>query len=125
MLIESNLKIAIVDNEKDLLDIFSTIVEKLGYSKPSVFNDGTSLIRAFMTDHASYDVILLDYRMPEMNGIEAAKIIQRYRKDTKVIITSGYDFVKEKAAEIGVPFLAKPFSIEQLAQSLNGNKSIP
>ena len=34
--------------------------------------------------------------MPEMNGIEAAKIIMRYRKETNLVVMSGYDFVKEK-----------------------------
>jgi CheY-like chemotaxis protein len=34
--------------------------------------------------------------MPEMNGIEAAKIIKRYRREVSIVIMSGYDFVKEK-----------------------------
>jgi CheY-like chemotaxis protein len=49
-----------------------------------------------MTDHESFEVILMDYGMPEMNGIEAAKLIKRYRKDTQIVIVTGYDFVKEK-----------------------------
>ncbi len=57
--------------------------------------------------------------MPEMNGIEAAKIIKRYRGKTKIVMMTGYDFVKQKAADIGVPVLQKPFSLEQLAKCLN------
>ena len=33
--------------------------------------------------------------MPEMNG-KAAKTVQRYRKDTKIVVTSGYDFKKDE-----------------------------
>jgi CheY-like chemotaxis protein len=113
------MKIAIVDDVEDLGQMISIVLQKLGYPSPSVFHDGTSLVRALMIDHASFDVILMDYRMPEMDGIEAAKIIQRYRKDVKIVIFSAYDFVKEKASEIGIPFLVKPFSMEQLAECLN------
>ena len=60
--------------------------------------------------------------MPEMNGIEAAKLIKRYRKDTQVVIMTGYDFVKKEAEHIGVPFLQKPFSVEQLGKCLSNLK---
>jgi YesN/AraC family two-component response regulator len=72
-----------------------------------------------MNDQQSYDVILLDYRMPEMNGIEAAKILKRYRPQTKIVMTTGYDFVRQQAADLGIPFLQKPYSMEHLAECLN------
>src|SRR5260370_36090827 len=106
------LRIAVVDDDKDLSDVISKVLRKLGYISPSLFPDGTSLVRALVTSNQSFDVILIDYRMPEMNGIEAAKIIMRYRKEMNLVVMSGYDFVKEKAAFIGLPFLAKPFSME-------------
>ena len=119
-----DLKIAVVDDEKDLSDVISKVLQKLGYSAPTVFSDSTTLIRALMTDHQNFDIILMDYRMPEMNGIEAAKIIKRYNKENNLVVMSGYDFVKDKAADIGLPFLPKPFSIEQLDLCLN-NLEIP
>ena len=114
-----SLRIAVVDDDKDLSDVYSKVFQKLGYPAPSVFNDGTSLVRALMANRESFDLIMMDYRMPEMNGIEAAKIIQRYRKDVKIIMLSAYDSVREKAADIGVPFLQKPFSIDQLSGCLD------
>jgi DNA-binding NtrC family response regulator len=113
------LKIAVVDDEPDLTRAYSRVIRELGYQEPSIFHDGTSLVRALMTNRESFDVILLDYRMPEMNGLEAAKIIKRYRKDTQVVIMTGYDFVRQRAAEMKLPFLQKPFSMEQLGQCLN------
>ena len=38
--------------------------------------------------------------MSEMDGIEAAKIIHRYRRNSKILIMTRYGFVKEKAADI-------------------------
>lgn len=116
---KGRLKIAIVDDEKELSDVCSKMLVKMGYSSPSVFNDGTSLIRSIMNDRLSFDVILMDYRMPEMNGIEAAKIVIKLRPQTKIIMITGIDHVKEKAAEIGVLYLQKPFTAKQLAECLN------
>jgi CheY-like chemotaxis protein len=117
------LKIAVVDDEPDPTSTYSGVIRSLGYEEPAIFHDGTSLVRALMRNRDQFDVILLDYRMPEMNGLEAAKIIRRYRKDTQVVITTGYDFVRQRARDMGLPFLQKPFSLEQLEKCLNSIKS--
>jgi DNA-binding NtrC family response regulator len=121
---KNELRIAILDDEKDMLQALSILLEKLGYQSPSVFQDGTSLVRSMMIDRKSYDVLLIDYRMPEMNGIEAAKIIQRYRKETKIIMITGYEFVRKKASEIGIAFLLKPFTMGDLSHCLENLKLV-
>jgi len=120
MLVEANrnLKIAIVDDQEELSDVYSKGIEKLGYPPPSMFYNGTSMVKALTRDRQSFDVIIMDYQIPEMSGIEAAKIIQRYRKDTKIIIATANDFVKLEAIGAGLSFLLKPFSVEQLAKCL-------
>jgi len=124
MLSESKktLKIAIVDDEKELLNVFTLILERLGYSTPDVFNDGTSFIKSLTRDKQSYDVILMDYRMPEMDGIETAKIVKNRKPETQIIMITGYDFVKEKAHEIGILYLQKPFTAKQLSECINNLK---
>jgi CheY-like chemotaxis protein len=120
MLVEANrnLKIAIVDDQEELSDVYSRGIEKLGYPAPSMFYNGTSMVKALTRDRQSFDVIIMDYQIPEMSGIEAAKIIQRYRKDTKIIIATANDFVKLEAIGAGLSFLLKPFSVEQLVECL-------
>lgn len=119
----ADLRIAVVDDEPDLPALYSQVIEKLGYPSPSLFNDGTSIVKALTKDRQSFDIIIMDYRMPEMNGIEAANIIVRYKKNTKIILVSAYDFVKQKAAEAGFPFLMKPFSIQQLGECIESMKN--
>jgi CheY-like chemotaxis protein len=119
----SNLKIAVVDDDKDLSDVYSRLIEGLGYPTPSVFNDGTSIVKALTEDHESFDVIIMDSRIPEMNGFEAAKIIQRYRKDTKIILATAFASVEHEAIAAGLPLLLKPFSAKQLAECLEGRRS--
>ncbi|MDA4130978.1 MAG: response regulator [Thaumarchaeota archaeon] len=121
--VSSGLKIAVVDDEEDLALVYRVIFRKLGYSPPSIFRDGTSIVKALARDHGSFDIIVMDYRMPEMNGIEAAKIIKKYRQDTKIILVTAFDSVKQEALAAGFTFLSKPFSIEQLALCLESVKA--
>jgi DNA-binding NtrC family response regulator len=116
--VKNNLKIAVVDDDPSLPSLYAQSLVKLGYSLPSLFNNGTSIVNSMTKDHQSFDIIIMDYKMPEMNGVEAAKIIQRYKKQTRIILVSGYDFVKQKAVDAGFPFLMKPFSLNQLADCL-------
>ncbi len=115
----NNLKIAVVDDDRDMSEVYSRIIERLGYPQPSIFENGASIVKALTADRRSFDVILMDYQMAEMNGIEAAKIIQRNKKDTKIILATAFAPAEKEAIAAGLPFLLKPFSIRQLAESLS------
>jgi len=117
------MKIAIVEDDPDIRSLLSMMLtQKLGHPSPSLFGDGSSLVKALTEDQQFFDVIIMDYRMPEMNGIEAAKIILRHRAGTKVILMTGYD-VKDEARDAGLLYLQKPFSIDALASILD--KQVP
>jgi CheY-like chemotaxis protein len=118
MLFETNrdLKIAVVDDQKKLSSVYSRGIEELGYRHVSIFNDGTSLLNTMTTQLLSFDVIIFDYQIPEMSGIEAAKIIREYKRDAKIIIATANGFVKLAAIAAGLSVLSKPFSARQLAR---------
>ena len=111
-------KIAIVDDEPEICLAFSKMISYLGYPDPAVFKDGTSLVTALTEERQSFDLVLMDYRMPEMNGLEAARIIRRYRPNTKIILVTGIDSVKQDALSEGLLYLQKPVPMEVLAESL-------
>lgn len=124
MLVEPNrnLKIAVVDDQNELSELYSKGIENLGYPTPSFFYDGTSIINALSRYHESYDVIIIDYQIPEMSGIEAAEIILRFKSDTRIIIATGNDLVKLEATGTGLSFLPKPFSMDQLTECLESSE---
>ena len=72
-----------------------------------------------MNEDEKPDLILMDIRMPEMNGLDATRIIKEVNHETPVIALSAYAFednVKE-ATEAGCDyFLAKPFRVEDLVE---------
>jgi AmiR/NasT family two-component response regulator len=73
-----------------------------------------------MTTELRPDVILMDIKMPKLDGIEAAKIIQN-RCPTPVVILTAYDTEEmlEEASAAGVgAFLAKPPKVRELSQAI-------
>jgi len=110
-------KIAIVDDEPDILTTYSRMLLNMGFPRPVLFTDGTSLIDALSSGEATFDVILMDYRIPEMNGLEAAKIVRRYRPEIKIILATGSP-IEELAASEGFSYLRKPFSMKTLAKNI-------
>ena len=65
------------------------------------------------------DMILMDIRMPEMNGLDATRIIKEVSTDTPVVALSAYAFeenIREARAAGCDDFMAKPFKVENLIE---------
>ncbi len=85
----NTIKIAIADDEalfrkgmKLILDAYENLEVILEAE------NGKDLIRKLQLAETSPDVLLLDLKMPEMNGIEAAKIVREHYPDIKIIVLS-------------------------------------
>ena len=77
--------------------------------------------------HEEYHVIVLDWKMPDMDGIEAAgKIKERMGEKSPVMILSAYDFedIGDEAKNAGITdFIGKPFFVSDLIRIVEGNES--
>ena len=80
-----------VDDEKDVLDLFSEYLKSNGYNIIS-FDNPVKALEYFYKNTNNCSVVITDYRMPEMSGLEFLKKIRE--KDTalkiKTIIVSAY-----------------------------------
>ena len=71
------------------------------------------------------DVVLLDIRMPEMDGIEAAQHIQKLAEPPAVIFTTAYDSYALKAFELhALDYLVKPIRLRRLYDALTRGRSM-
>jgi signal transduction histidine kinase/CheY-like chemotaxis protein len=107
-------RMLVIDDDKDFLD---SARETLSYTKAETdFADnaktGLDLVRAMRKKATDYDVIILDWKMPEMSGLETLKAIRgEFGESIPVIIVSAYDYteIEEDAANLGVNgFISKP-----------------
>ena len=107
-------RILIVDDEKDMCNIISKFIKEEGYLS-EIAHDGKRALRKIK--NKTYDLIILDYKLPDISGLEVLGEIGRLRPKLPVIMISAYgnDDVKEKASKLGaVTFLDKPFDISKL-----------
>ncbi len=107
-------KVLIVDDEER----FRTTLRKLLTVKNIEASDVGSAREAFSEiGKGNYDVILLDVKMPEINGIEALGTIKKENPGLEVIILTGHASV-DAAVEImklgGYEYLLKPCPIDEL-----------
>jgi CheY-like chemotaxis protein len=112
-------RIAIVDDEEDLLAVYSMMVKSWGHRVEFTGSDGTDLVKAFVENKIQPDIVLLDHRMRAMNGLEAAKRIRASHPSIRIVIVSADDSVREEAIRAGFIFLQKPFSRAKLKDILN------
>lgn len=118
--------ILIVDDTPENLQVLSATLSECGYKVRGVVN-GKMAIRAARS--ASPDLILLDIRMPEMNGYEVCEQLKGDPQTTKipVIFISALDEVldKVKAFDIGgVDYITKPFQVEEVLARVENQLTI-
>ncbi len=75
----------------------------------------------------SYDLVLLDLKLMDINGLEVLSSIKKEKPEIKVILISGEeDRLMEKAEQMGADgFLNKPFNLHQLFQALGIDSESP
>ena len=106
-------KILIVDDEKS---IRNTLRDILGYERYEVSDADSGLAALEMLKQAEFDVILLDIKMPQMDGLEVLDhILNEY--DTPVIMISGHGTIETAVEAIkkgAFDYIAKPLDLNRL-----------
>lgn len=106
--------ILIVDDNKDMQSLLSNILKDEGYKTINTI-DGNSAIKE-VKKHAP-NLVLLDIRLPDMDGIKVLEKMKKIDKDLIIIMLTGYGDVKGavKAMKSGAyDYLTKPFDNEEL-----------
>ncbi len=113
--------VLVVDDEKTVLSISEKILKYCGYMVTAAEN-GYRAIEIFKNDYRNISIVLLDFSMPGMSGIEVYDRIKEINPSVKVLLVSGFieNEVKLKAKAKGIKhFLRKPFSAAELSQKIH------
>lgn len=113
--------VLLVEDEEGVRNLVVRRLEILGYAVITA-TDGEEGVRVFRERRNDIDLVMLDFKMPRMNGVEAFGELIRIKPDVKVILSSGYteDVVIEKFSGPSRPagVLHKPYDIETLRSEL-------
>ncbi|MBU5350491.1 two-component system response regulator [Paenibacillus sp. LC231] len=116
---ESKHKVLIVDDQNGIRILLVEVFSSEGYETFQAANGKAALEIVKM--HAP-DLVLLDMKIPGMDGLEILKHIKQMNPDIKVIMMTAYgelDMIKE-ATDLGaLMHFTKPFDIDEMRQAVN------
>ena len=97
-----------------------------GFQVLGFASNGDEAIDMFQEFQEKPDIIILDYRMPIKNGIDALKAILEIDENSRIIFASADRTIKEKVYLQGaMGFLDKPFTHKKLVSTLKNTMDIP
>jgi two-component system sensor histidine kinase/response regulator len=115
-------RVLIVDDDRAVVLTLSASLERLGdaYSVDTCDNGLDALHKI---ERQPYDLLITDYSMPGMNGLDLAKAAQEISPAMPVIMMTAYGTseLREEASELGrVTFVDKPFTVKQIRDIVTG-----
>ena len=116
---EEKLKILLVDDEKEFVESLSERLE-LRNLEADVAYDGEQALAALK--EGKHDVMVLDLRMPGIDGIEVLRRAKKRNPDVQVVVLTGHGTEKDEqqAKKLGAfAYLKKPVDIDHLVGTLN------
>ena len=112
-------KVLIADDEEDILEIVADRLEFLGFEVQTV-QDGLACIETI--ERGAPDLVLLDIRMPRMDGMEVLTQLRETHPELPVVILSASSerkVAEETLSEGAVDYLLKPFEARDLEKKLD------
>ena len=112
----------IVDDEEDVTLFLETALKDHGF-EVTAFNDPAEALSSFKA--GMYDLILLDIRMPKMNGFELYQKLQEIDGNARIGFMTAYEVYYEALRELfpdsysSVCFIKKPFAVQDLVKRIS------
>jgi CheY-like chemotaxis protein len=115
-------RILLVDDDKDHLKLFTLILEYQGFTLDT-YSDPSAALSQFKPNY--YDLAIIDYRMPNLNGIELCERIRAIDSSIKaVLLTASHEQLienelKHKQGQKYMRVITKPVTNEKLRAEIN------
>jgi two-component system NtrC family response regulator len=107
-------KILIAEDEKNQRDLLEGFLKKEGFSVDAVANGREALQKL---EGNFFDIALIDYKMPELDGLQTLREIRRLYPDLPVVMMTAYGTVETAVASMkegALDYLTKPVDLEEL-----------
>jgi PAS domain S-box-containing protein len=112
--------IVYVDDDESLLFLVKRLLERRGY-RVSAHEEQQSALDAIRADPAGVDLVLTDYNMPGMSGLDLARKARTIRPDLLIAVTSGFidERLNAEAAEAGIhKLIFKAVAVEDFCSAI-------
>jgi DNA-binding response OmpR family regulator len=116
---EPKMKILIVEDEKEIANSLKKNFDEEGF-RTTVCFDGADALEVISTE--KFDLILLDWRLPKISGIEVCKRVRNANDQTPIIILTALTNVTNKIDALNScadDYITKPFSFDEVLARVN------
>jgi DNA-binding NtrC family response regulator len=112
--------LSVVDDELDIMSLFKDALSQIEDTSVIGFTDSMQALEHFKLNQSNYSLILSDFRMPTMNGMELLKKVKTIKSSVKTVLISAFevnevDFEQSNCVDA---FLQKPISIPDLIDAV-------
>ena len=117
-------KVLLIDDEKDFLDIMAERMEARGMEVATATSAEDALKMVITT---SYDVIIMDLMMPEMDGFKALKLFKQTKPEVQIILLTANvpDEKRMEAIKLGaMDVIDKPADLNLLTQKIEEARAL-
>lgn len=117
----SGLKVLVAEDDPGLRELVTEVLTVWGHSVHAV-GDGEEAARHLDKHASETELVVTDFQMPRMNGIELTRRVKKVAPGIKVIVMSGFSdlgILMEMVDAAGADaFIKKPFAIEELQKAI-------
>ena len=113
----------LVDDNEDILRVMSAVLENLTRAEIECYNSPPSARAAFIQSPDSYELVITDFEMPGMDGVELCRRLHAVNPEQKIFLATGSGFFTDAAARHAgfSALLNKPFPLTVLKAALAEN----
>ncbi len=116
---ECRSSVAIVDDEVGVVRTYELLFNRRKIPVSFIALDGPEAIERFKNANPRPGVVIIDYRLPSMSGLDIMREVLAIEPDTKVIFVSGDDSIQQESVDSGATvFLKKPTSIKIITDTV-------
>jgi signal transduction histidine kinase/DNA-binding response OmpR family regulator len=109
------LSILVVEDEQDARTLLTELLLVLGHAVEGVASAEDALVAL---EHSRFDILLTDYSLPGMSGLDLARTVVQRGYGMKIIFSSGYGSAINSDLQFEAAYLPKPFTLASLQQVL-------
>ena len=111
------MRVLIADDQKDVGRSLADLVRYCNHEVVAIVGSGLEAINAYSLHHP--DLVLMDYRMPKLNGATACRNILAKDPTARVILVSAWSPLDDTNRSGAIAILPKPVDMEQLHAALH------
>jgi CheY-like chemotaxis protein len=127
MKVKENVRYMLVDDDREVLAVMGEVLANFGGAEVASFSAPMAAIHSFRANPSVFDIIISDFDMPGLDGVEMCHVLRGLIPHVKTILATGnIKATESEAAAQGFDaLLHKPFSISALEEAIKRVQSMP